>query len=68
MKSEWYVLNNPAAGDTPYIAARVRDTSQVTHSGNLEYHGGYMADKATVQKICDELNSEIEQEGENERE
>lgn len=67
MKSEWYVLKNPAAGDTPYIAARVRNTSQVTHSGNLEYHGGYMADKASVQKICDELNR-IEKEEENERE
>ena len=53
MKSEWYVMNNPMAG---YIVARVKDTSKVVHSGNLELYGEYGDNKSEKQKIADELN------------
>lgn len=33
MKGKWYVMKNPMAG---YIVARVKDTSETVHSGNLE--------------------------------
>ena len=59
MAGEWFVMNNPMAG---YIVARVRDTSKVVHSGNLEYHGEYTDDKEECQRIVDELNKK---EGEN---
>jgi len=53
MKGKWYVLNNPVAG---YIVARVKDTSKVVHSGNLEYHGEYSDNKSECQRMADELN------------
>lgn len=57
MKGKWFVMSNPMAG---YIVARVRDTSKVVHSGNLEYHGEYNEDKAECQRIADELNKKGE--------
>ena len=53
MKSDWYVMHNPMGG---YIAARVRDTSEVVHSGNLEFSGEYSGDKSKVEKLVEELN------------
>ena len=55
MKGEWYVTKNPMAG---YIVARVKDTSGVVHSGNLEYYGEYGDDKAEKQRLADKLNGE----------
>lgn len=57
MKGKWIVLHNPMAG---YIVARMRDTRQVMHSGNLEYHGEYSDNKAECQRIADELNKKGE--------
>lgn len=57
MKSDWFTQRNPAAGDTPFIAARVRDISQIVHSGNLEHYGNYEADKAVVDEVVRKLNS-----------
>lgn len=53
MKSEWYVMYNPMGG---YIVARVKDTSEVVHSGNLEFYGEYGDNKSEKKKIADELN------------
>lgn len=55
MKGKWKVTYNPMAG---YIVARVKDTSEVVHSGNLEYYGEYGDNKAEKQKLADELNKE----------
>ena len=57
MKSDWFTQTNPAAGDTPYIAARVRDINKIVHSGNLEHYGSYEADRATVDETVRKLNS-----------
>ena len=53
MNKEWFVMKNPMAG---YIVARVKNPNEVVHSGNLEYYGNYMDDKAECQRIADELN------------
>lgn len=54
MKSKWRVNYNPMAG---YIVVRTRNTDEIVHSGNLEYFGEYMDDKAECQRIADELNA-----------
>ena len=53
MVGEWFALYNPTVG---YIVARVRNIQEVVHSGNLEYRGGYMDNKAECERIADELN------------
>ena len=40
-----------------YIVARVRDTEEVVHSGNLEYYGEYSDDEAERQAVADGLNA-----------
>lgn len=62
MKSEWYVQNNYISGvGHKYIASRVRDTSQVVHSGNIEHYGEYQTDREPVQELVNKLNAgEIE--------
>ena len=58
MQSEWYVQNNYVAGTGHlYIACRVKDVSQVIHSGNIEHYGEYTAERAAAQEIVDKLNS-----------
>ena len=55
MKGKWFVSFNPGIG---YIVARVKAVKEVVHSGNIEYHGKYMEDKAECKRIADELNQE----------
>lgn len=58
MKGKWKVISNPMGG---YIVARVKNTEETVHSGNLEYYGDYSDDKAERQAVADELNAkEIE--------
>ena len=53
MAGKWDVTYNPMAG---YRVYRLRDITKVDHSGNREYYGGYMDDKAMVQTIANRLN------------
>lgn len=50
---KWKVIYNPFAG---YIVARVKDTGEIVHSGNLEFYGEYSDDKAERQATADLLN------------
>ena len=54
MKGEWKVIRNPMVG---YIVARVKNTEEAVHSGNLEYYGEYSDNKAERQAVADELNA-----------
>ena len=54
MIGKWKVIYNPVAG---YIVARVKDTGEIVHSGNLEFCGEYSDDKADRQTVADELNA-----------
>lgn len=40
-----------------YIVARVKNTEETVHSGNLEYYGEYSDDKSERQAVADELNA-----------
>ena len=55
MKGKWKVIYNPMGG---YIIARLKDTSQTEHSGNMEYYGEYSDSKAELSAIADKLNKE----------
>ena len=57
-KGIWKVQCNPIGGRYLYIPYRVKDTSYVIHSGNIEHYGEYTQDKDEAQAICDRLNSE----------
>ena len=59
MKSEWRVSSNVIGGEKQYIVYRVVDLFMTDHSGNREYHGTYVADRAEAQKIADELNKVV---------
>lgn len=54
MKGKWKVIHNPMIG---YIVARVKNTDEAVHSGNLEYYGDYSDDKSERQAVADELNT-----------
>lgn len=40
-----------------YIVARVKNTEEAVHSGNLGYYGEYSDNKAERQTVADELNA-----------
>lgn len=54
--SAWKVTSNFIAGKILYAVFRIKDTSQILHSGNMEYATGYMESKEDAQKIADKLN------------
>lgn len=58
MKGKWGVIKNIATGDTPYIVGRLLDIKKPMHSGNIEYHGEYSADRAAVEAEAERLNNE----------
>ena len=58
MKSSWKVTSNSICGERMYAVFRLRDASEVDHSGNREYAGGYVADREEAQSIADKLNEE----------
>jgi hypothetical protein len=58
MKGMWLVTSNPLCGRTFYRVFRIRDTNAVDHSGNREYYGEYMENKAEAKELADRLNKE----------
>ena len=53
MKGMWSVTFNPMVG---YRVYRLRDITQVDHSGNREYFGGYTENKAEAEDIARKLH------------
>ncbi|MCI9597906.1 MAG: hypothetical protein HFE75_11555 [Firmicutes bacterium] len=57
MKGPWEVISNPVGGTMLYGVARLRNTKEVKHSGNLEFYPcGYRKDRKEAEKIVDGLN------------
>lgn len=56
---KWRVTTNFLAGSELYAVCRVKDPTQVVHSGNIEFATGYMTSKKAAQEIADQLNSEV---------
>jgi len=57
IKGLWKPYSNHISGmGTVYIAGRQLDITKPLHSGNIEYSGGYSADKEAVDKMCEDLN------------
>lgn len=57
MKSEWRVQSNPVGGEMLYIAMRIRDTSKVVHSGNIEHYGEYTTNREEAEEMVRKLNN-----------
>ena len=53
--SEWKVSKNPVGDDYVYQVIRIRDTTKVVHSGNIEVYGCYDTEDE-AQAIADKLN------------
>lgn len=48
MKGPWEVISNPVGGTMLYGVARLRNTKEVKHSGNLEFYPcGYRKGQGT---------------------
>lgn len=63
MKGPWEIIANPVGGTMLYGVARLRDTEEAKHSGNLEFHPcGYLKDKKEAEAIMERMNQEEEQE------
>lgn len=60
MKGVWKVASNFIFDEKQYIVYRILNTSETDHSGNREYLGTYVADRAEAQKVVDILNGEAE--------
>ena len=60
MTSPWKVTSNPIGDRIMYAVYRLIDVNEVDHSGNREYAGGFMADRAATQALADQLNGEEE--------
>lgn len=59
MKGPWEVIANPVGGAMLYGVARLRNTAEVKHSGNLEFHPcGYLEDRKEAEAIAEQLNHE----------
>ena len=59
--SEWRVTLNSIDGQSFYRVYRLRDISEVDHSGNREYSGGYTPDRQEAAAHAEEMNKgEIE--------
>jgi len=58
---KWRVSANPIGGVNMHAVYRIRDLSEVDHSGNREYATGWMPDKQEAQKIADRMNSCIDE-------
>ena len=56
---KWRVTSNPIGDRTLYRVYRIRDTSEVDHSGNREYDGDYVADRQIAVDRAAELNQEV---------
>lgn len=58
MLGKWRVTSNPIDGKTFYRVFRLRDTSEVDHSGNREYAGEYTTDREEAVSLAAALNEE----------
>jgi len=56
MKSEWRITSNQIEDIKLFRVFRIRDTSQVDHSGNREYLGKYTQDREVAKIVVDVLN------------
>lgn len=56
MKSVWKVTTNWVGDEKMYGVYRLRNVDEVDHSGNREFHGGYVGDKGVAQGVADALN------------
>lgn len=56
MAGPWHVLSQVIDGQRMFIVGRLIDPAQPLHGGNVEYSGGYTADRDVVAKLVDELN------------
>ncbi len=56
MKGKWKVTSQYIGGTMMYAIYRQLDTKAVDHSGNREYAGGYIEDKATCVSGAEFLN------------
>lgn len=61
-KGTWKVQSNVINGETMYIPYRLRDTSGIMHSGNIEHYGEYTKDRKEAQAMVDRLNNGTEAE------
>ena len=57
VKRRWEPYNQVINNQKMYIAGRVKDSSNILHSGNIEYTGNYSTDIDAVTKLCNELNT-----------
>lgn len=61
MKGQWEIISNPVGGSMLYGVARLRNTEEVKHSGNLEFHScGYLEDRKEAEAIAERINREEE--------
>ena len=58
MKGIWKPYSQVIGDDRLYIAGRQLDMGRPLEGGNIEYHGGYTADRDTVERECKRLNME----------
>lgn len=56
--SKWKVTANPVGGKMWYAVYRIRDISEVDHSGNRQYYGGYIEDESEAKELASYLNEE----------
>lgn len=54
--SKWMVSSQYLDGKKQYIAYRMRDVTEVDHSGNREYYGKYSPRRDTVEALVQALN------------
>ena len=58
MKSEWRVTSSYVPGGGRYYQVyRLRDKSEVDHSGNREFSGSIYESKDEAQRLADKLNA-----------
>lgn len=61
MKGPWEIISNPVGGSMLYGVARLRNTEEVKHSGNLEFHPcGHLEDRKEAEAIAEQMNREEE--------
>jgi hypothetical protein len=61
MHSEWKVTSNRINGETMYGVYRLKNKLDVDHSGNREYHGGYVSSREAAATVAAELNKKMEE-------
>ncbi|MCM1059419.1 MAG: hypothetical protein NC452_03920 [Eubacterium sp.] len=57
-KSKWQVSSQFIGEKEIFTVYRLRDTSEVDHSGNREYKGGCFYEETAAQALADKLNEE----------